>query len=44
VVRVSSADWAAIQATMHLLSVPGMLESIRKAMDDTLAKRSSAGP
>ena len=31
-VLVSAEDWAAIQETMHLLSVPGMRESIRKAL------------
>lgn len=37
-VLVSAEDWAAIQETMHLLSVPGMRESIRKAMSEPLAK------
>ena len=37
-VLVSAEDWAAIQETMHLLSVPGMRESIRKAMAEPLSK------
>ena len=37
-VLVSTEDWAAIQETMHLLSVPGMRESIRKAMAEPLAR------
>ena len=37
-VLVSAEDWAAIQETMHLLSVPGMRESIRMAMAEPLAK------
>jgi prevent-host-death family protein len=35
-VLVSSEDWSAIQETLHLLSIPGMRESIRKAMDEPL--------
>lgn len=31
-VLVSAEDWAAIQETMYLLSVPGMRESIREGM------------
>ena len=37
-VLISAGDWAAIQETMHLVSVPGMRESIRKAMAEPLAK------
>ena len=37
-VLVSADDWAAIQETMYLLSVPGMRESIRKAMAEPLSK------
>lgn len=37
-VLVSAEDWAAIQETMHLLSVPGMRESIRKATAEPLSK------
>jgi len=32
-VLVSEEDWSAIQATLYLLSVPGMRESIREGMD-----------
>jgi antitoxin YefM len=31
-VLISEKDWAAVQETMYLLSVPGMRESIRKGM------------
>ena len=31
-VLVSEEDWTAIQETLHLLSVPGMRESIREGM------------
>lgn len=31
-VLVSAEDWAAIQETLYLLSVPGMRESIREGM------------
>lgn len=31
-VLVSEEDWAAIQETLYLLSVPGMRESIREGM------------
>ena len=34
----SAEDWSAIQETLHLLSVPGMRESIRKGMAEPLAK------
>ncbi len=33
---VSEDDWKAIQETIHLLSVPGMRESIRAAMAEPL--------
>ncbi len=36
VVLVSEEDWRAIQETLHLLSVPGMRESIREGMTETL--------
>ncbi|MBK6356334.1 MAG: type II toxin-antitoxin system Phd/YefM family antitoxin [Betaproteobacteria bacterium] len=32
-VLVSADDWAAIQETLYLLSVPGMRESIREGME-----------
>ena len=35
-VLVSSEDWAAIQETLHLLSVPGMRESIKEGMVEPL--------
>ena len=31
-VLVSADDWASIQATLYLLSVPGMSESIREGL------------
>jgi prevent-host-death family protein len=31
-VLVSEGDWRAMQETMHLLSIPGMRESIREGM------------
>lgn len=31
-VLVSMDDWQAMQETLHLLSIPGMRESIRKGM------------
>lgn len=35
-ILVSAADWASIQETLHLLSVPGMAESIREGVDTPL--------
>ena len=35
-VLVSADDWAAIQETMYLLSVPGMRESIREGLSTPL--------
>lgn len=35
-VLVSEEDWSAIQETLHLLSVPGMRESIREGMDSAV--------
>jgi len=32
-VLISEKDWASVQETMYLLSVPGMRESIREGMD-----------
>jgi antitoxin YefM len=32
-VLLSETDWNAIQETLHLLSIPGMRESIGEAMD-----------
>jgi len=31
-ILVSEEDWRAIQETLHLLSIPGMRESIREGM------------
>ena len=31
-VLVSEADWASVQETIYLLSIPGMRESIREGM------------
>ncbi|WP_068817421.1 type II toxin-antitoxin system Phd/YefM family antitoxin [Phormidesmis priestleyi] len=31
-VLLSEADWASVQETLHLLSVPGMRESIREGL------------
>jgi prevent-host-death family protein len=39
-VLISAEDWAAIQATLHLLSVPGMRESIIAAREEPLADSS----
>ena len=41
-VLISAEDWAAIQETLHLLSVPGMRESIRKGMAESLSTSSRA--
>lgn len=35
-ILVSEEDWAAIQETLHLLSVPGMRESIREGMAESI--------
>jgi prevent-host-death family protein len=32
-VLISEKDWASVQETMYLLSIPGMRESIREGMD-----------
>jgi len=37
-VLVSAGDWASIQETMFLLSVPGMRESIREGMETPVAE------
>lgn len=39
-VLVAEDDWRAIQETLHLLSVPGMRESIRKGLRAPLSKTS----
>ena len=38
VMLVSEEDWRSIQETLHLLSIPGMRESIRKGMKEPLRK------
>jgi prevent-host-death family protein len=35
-VLISAEDWSAIQETLYLLSVPGMLESIKQGMAEPL--------
>jgi len=37
-VLVSEQDWNAIQETLHLLSIPGMRESIRKGLKTPVSK------
>ena len=37
-VLVSEEDWNAIAETLHLLSVPGMRESIREGLDTPLSE------
>ena len=40
-VLVSEEDWRSIQETLHLVSIPGMRDSIRKGMAEPLSKASS---
>ena len=35
-VLLAEADWNAINETLHLLSIPGMRESIREGMESSL--------
>ncbi|MCY7318430.1 MAG: type II toxin-antitoxin system Phd/YefM family antitoxin [Ramlibacter sp.] len=37
-VLLSSEDWQAIQETLHLASIPGVVESIKKDMAEPLAR------
>ena len=37
-VLVSGEDWAAIQETLHLISIPGMRESILQGMRTPIGK------
>jgi antitoxin YefM len=37
-VLLAEEDWAAIQETLHLLSVPGLRESIRKGLKTPVKK------
>lgn len=40
-VLISEADWRSIQETLHLVSIPGMRDSIRQGMAEPLAKTSA---
>jgi prevent-host-death family protein len=40
-VLISEGDWRSIQETLHLVSIPGMRDSIRKGMAVPLSKTSS---
>ena len=40
-VLISSEDWSAIQETLHLLSIPGMTESIKSGMAEPLTSAST---
>lgn len=35
-VLISAEDWSAIQETLYLLAVPGMRESIKQGMEETV--------
>ncbi|OGJ84858.1 MAG: antitoxin [Candidatus Raymondbacteria bacterium RifOxyA12_full_50_37] len=37
-VLIAEEDWAAIEETLHLSSIPGMKESIKKGMAEPLSK------
>ena len=39
-VLISEEDWRAIQETLHLLSIPGMRESIRAGLKTPVSKLS----
>ena len=39
-VLVSEDDWRSIQETLHLLSIPGMRESIREGMNEPVDESS----
>ena len=41
-VLIGADDWSAIQETLHLLSVPGMRESIKAGMAEPLGKSAKA--
>ena len=38
-VLIAAEDWRAIQETLHLLSIPGMRESIKEGMAESLGQR-----
>ena len=40
-VLVSEDDWRSIQETLYLISIPGMRDSIRKGMAESLGKTST---
>lgn len=40
-VLVSEEDWRAIQETLYLTSIPGMVESIKKGVKEPIAKCST---
>lgn len=37
-VLISEDDWRSIQETLHLVSIPGMRDSIRKGLAEPLSK------
>jgi len=37
-VLLSESDWNAVTETLHLLSIPGMRESIKKGMEEELSE------
>ena len=39
-VLVSEEDWRSIQETLHLVSIPGIRDAIRKGMAEPLSKAS----
>ena len=40
-ILISEDDWRSIQESLYLLSIPGMRDSIRKGMAESLGKASS---
>jgi len=41
-VLIAAEDWRAIQETLHLLAVPGMRESIKEGMAESLDQNAEA--
>lgn len=39
-VLLAESDWKAINETLHLLSIPGMRESIKEGMEEKLSESS----
>ncbi len=37
-VLISEEDWTAISETLHLLSIPGMRESIKEGMEENISE------